>query len=347
MNNDVELTQVRDQHRFNENDLKEYLQQNLGADFSSMKVLQFEGGQSNPTFQITTPSGKYVVRKKPPGVLLKSAHAVDREYRVISALQGSGVPVPKTYLLCEDDAVIGTAFYVMEMVEGRVLIDSSLPSLSPEQRTALSRNFIESLAALHSVDFGKVGLDTFGKPGNYYTRQIHRWSQQYIASETEKNPAMDALMKWLPDNIPAGDESTIIHGDYRLPNCIVHPTKPEVSAILDWELSTIGHPLADLSYWCASEYHNESPFPDNYRELGRLPENELVQYYCDLTGRESIENWSFYIIFNLFRSAAIRQGVYKRGLDGNASSDHWQEMEQGGRIAAERGWRLVQDEGMA
>lgn len=341
MTSDVELTAVRAQHQFDERALQDYLQQSLDADFSTINIQQFEGGQSNPTFQITTPDCKYVLRKKPPGVLLKSAHAVDREYRVITALQNTNVPVPKTHLLCEDESIIGTAFYLMEMVEGRLLLDPRLPSLSPAQRTALSKSFIGSLAALHSIDFSKVGLDTFGKPGNYYARQAHRWSQQYMASATEKNPAMDSLMVWLPDNIPAGDDAAIIHGDFRLPNCIVDPSEPTIAAILDWELSTIGHPLSDLSHWCTTEYYNETPFPDNHGELGLLSEREVLQYYCELTGRERIEHWTFYIIFSLFRSAAILQGVYKRGLDGNASSDRWQDMGPGGRAAAERGWQLV------
>ncbi len=342
MDNDIELTPVRAQHQFDEKALQAYLQQNLDADFSTMKLLQFEGGQSNPTFQIITPQRKYVLRKKPPGVLLKSAHAVDREYRVISALQDTPVPVPRAYLLCEDDSVIGTAFYLMEMVEGRILLDTTLPNFSPAQRTALTRHFIESLAALHSVDVAAVGLENFGKPGNYYARQIHRWSQQYIASETEKDAAMGSLMAWLPDNIPAGDDATIIHGDYRLPNCVVAPNQPKVAAILDWELSTIGHPLADLSYWCALEYYGDTPCPENYAELGFLSEAEALRYYCQLTGREQIADWPFYIIFNLFRSAAIVQGVYKRGLDGNASSDRWQDMGTRAREAARRGWQMMQ-----
>lgn len=342
MSNDVELTAVRTKHQFDQEALKTYLNKELDADFSAMTILQFEGGQSNPTFQITTPQGKYVLRKKPPGVLLKSAHAVDREFRVISALQDTPVPVPIAHLLCEDEGIIGTAFYLMEMVEGRVLIDTKLPDFAPAQRTAMNKHLLESLGALHCVDIDGVGLETFGKPGNYYARQIHRWSGQYLASETQKYPAMDSLMAWLPENIPEDDEASIIHGDFRLPNCIVDPTEPQVAAILDWELSTIGHPLADLSYMCASEFYGEIPYGEEHRKMGLLSEEETLQYYCEVTGRERIDNWPFYIIFNLFRSAAIVQGVYKRGLDGNASSDHWQIMGELTRTSAERGWNLVQ-----
>ena len=241
MSDDIALTEVRAQHKFDETALQSYLQENLELDFSTMELLQFEGGQSNPTFQLITPDKKYVLRKKPPGVLLKSAHAVDREFRVISALRDTPVPVPEAFLLCQDDSVIGTDFYLMEMVEGRILVDNTLPAFTPAQRTALTKDFVASLAALHSVNVTSVGLDTFGKPGNYYARQIHRWSQQYIASETDKDPAMDALMAWLPENIPTDDDASIIHGDYRIPNCVVDPTEPKIAAILDWELSTIGH----------------------------------------------------------------------------------------------------------
>jgi aminoglycoside phosphotransferase (APT) family kinase protein len=344
MSDDIALTEVRAQHKFDEKALQTYLGENLDLDFSTMELLQFEGGQSNPTFQLITPNKKYVLRKKPSGVLLKSAHAVDREYRVISALRDTPVPVPETFLLCQDESVIGTDFYLMEMVEGRILVDNTLPAFTPAQRTALTKDFIASLAALHGVDATSVGLDTFGKPGNYYARQIHRWSQQYIASETDKDPVMDALMAWLPDNIPADDDASIIHGDYRIPNCVVDPTEPKIAAVLDWELSTIGHPLADLAYWCAGEYLGETPYTEARGEQGFMSQEDVLHYYCQLTGRDQIEHWPFYLIFNLFRSAAIVQGVYKRGLDGNASSDHWQTMEALARASAQRGWQMVQEQ---
>jgi aminoglycoside phosphotransferase (APT) family kinase protein len=345
--NDVELTQVRDQHRFDEKSLQSYLQQNLDGNFEKMKILQFEGGQSNPTFRISTTERSFVLRKKPPGKLLKSAHQVEREYRVMRALQDTDVPVPGTLHLCENATIIGTAFFIMDMVEGRVLMDTHLPSFSAAERRSLYRSFIESGAALHNVDYRSVGLETFGRSGNYFARQVHRWSEQYIASETQKNESMNAIMAWLPDNIPESDETSIVHGDFRIPNCIIHPTEPRIIAMLDWELSTIGHPLADLSYWCSGLFHSDIEFPENHQELGLMSEQESLDFYCGLTGRPGIEHWNFYVAFNLFRSAAIRQGVYKRGLDGNASSDQWQETGEGAMRAAHRAWALVQDSGLA
>jgi aminoglycoside phosphotransferase (APT) family kinase protein len=347
MDNDVQLTPVRDKHRFDEGKLQAYLQAHLDADFEELQILQFEGGQSNPTFQICAPDRSYVLRKKPPGKLLKSAHQVEREYRVMSALQDTEVPVPEMLHLCEDETIIGTPFFLMNMVEGRVLTDTHLPSFSPDERRSLYRSFIESAAALHNIDYQAVGLETFGRPGNYYARQVHRWSEQYIASETQKNESMNAIMAWLPDNIPESEEIAIVHGDFRIPNCIIHPTEPAIVALLDWELSTIGHPLADLSYWCSMLYHGETEFPDNHEELGLLSEQETLDLYCELTNRPTIENWNFYVAFNLFRSAAIRQGVYKRGLDGNASSDQWQVSGEGAMKAAHRAWALVKETGLA
>ena len=345
--NDVELTEVREQHRFDEKKLRSYLQKHIDGNFEVMEILQFEGGQSNPTFQISIPEKSFVLRKKPPGKLLKSAHQVEREYRVMSALRDTDVPVPETLHLCEDDSIIGTAFFVMDLVQGRVLKDTHLPSFSPDERSRLYKSFIESGAALHRVDYQSVGLTTFGRSGNYYARQVHRWSEQYIASETQKNKSMDAMMAWLPNNIPESEETSIVHGDFRIPNCIIHPTEPKIIALLDWELSTIGHPLADLSYWCSGLFHGDIEFPENYKELGLMSEQEGLDLYCELTHRPPIENWNFYVAFNLFRSAAIRQGVYKRGLDGNASSDQWQETGEGAMRAAHRAWNLVQEAGLA
>ena len=345
--NDVKLTQVRDQHRFDEKKLQSYLQKHLDDNFEAMEILQFEGGQSNPTFQLSIPERSFVLRKKPPGKLLKSAHQVEREYRVMSALRDTDVPVPETLHLCEDESIIGTPFFIMDMVPGRVLMDTHLPSFSPDERSALYKSFIKSGATLHRVDYQSVGLETFGRSGNYYARQVHRWSEQYVASQTQKNESMDAMMAWLPHNIPDSEETSIVHGDFRLPNCIIHPTEPKIVALLDWELSTIGHPLADLSYWCSGLFHGDTEFPENYKELGLLSEQEGLDLYCELTHRPPIEHWNFYVAFNLFRSAAIRQGVYKRGLDGNASSDKWQETGEGAMRAAHRAWNLVQEAGLA
>lgn len=344
---DVELTPVREHHKFDEESLWRYLDQQIDDKFEGAELRQFEGGQSNPTFLISTARQSYVLRKKPPGTLLKSAHQVEREYRVMTALADTDVPVPKTYLLCEDDDVIGTPFFVMEHVKGRVFIDTYLPGFTPAERTAVYRSFIEAIAALHQVDYKAVGLENHGRPGNYYSRQIHRWSEQYRASETESLPAMDNIMAWLPENVPESDESTIVHGDFRIPNCIIHPTEPKIAAMLDWELSTIGHPLADLAYWCSMEYHSQKTFPENYAELGLMSEQQLLDYYCELTGRDTIDNWTFYVAFNLFRTAAIRQGVYKRGLDGNASSERWRESGPGAIASAIKAWELVESAGLS
>ena len=347
MTSDVELTPVRAQHRFDEQALWRYLETQLDDTFANAKIAQFEGGQSNPTFLVTTRRAKYVLRKKPPGKLLKSAHQVEREYRVMSALQETDVPVPRTLLLCEDESLIGTPFFIMAFVPGRVIMDTNLPDFTPEERRATYRSFIESIAALHKVDYVAVGLEDLGRPGNYYARQIHRWSEQYRASETDKLPAMDAIMAWLPDNIPDTEETSIVHGDFRLPNCIIAPDEPRIAAMLDWELCTIGHPLADLAYWCSMEYHSQKVFPDNFKEMGLFSEQQLLDYYCELTERDRIDNWTFYIAFNLFRTAAIRQGVYKRGLDGNASSERWRESGPGARASAIKAWELVESAGLA
>ena len=339
-----ELTPVREHHRIDEGALAAYLDEHIDDDFGAMSLQQFEGGQSNPTYLVHGAARSYVLRKKPPGMLLKSAHAVEREYRVMTALADSDVPVPKTYLLCEDEAVIGTPFFVMANVEGRVVPANDLPHFSPEDRGALYDDFVRVLAALHKVDYEAIGLEDYGREGNYYERQISRWTKQYVASKTEEIPEMDALLEWLPANIPSCDETTIVHGDYRIGNCVIHLTEPRIVAVLDWELSTTGHPLGDLGYYCMG-YHHLRGGIDEFPEPGSgIPaEEEFVAKYCQAMGRESIERWPFYIIYNLFRTAAILQGVYKRGLDGNASSDQWPSYGKEARHAAEIGWRLVQE----
>ena len=285
------------------------------------------------------------MRKKPPGELLPSAHAVDREYRVMSALADTEVPVPETYLFCADESIIGTPFFVMERVPGRVLIDPLLPDLAPVDRRALYEHFVEVLAALHRVDHEAVGLGDFGRPGNYYARQISRWSKQYRASETERIEAMDRLIDWLPENIPESDQSGIVHGDYRLGNCIVHPSEPRIVSVLDWELSTLGHPLADLAYCCmgyrADTGHTGSFLEIDFAATGIPTEDEFVGRYCRLTGRDEIEHWTFYVAFALFRMAAIVQGVYKRGLDGIASSERAVTFKDVCRLRADQAWSLV------
>jgi aminoglycoside phosphotransferase (APT) family kinase protein len=342
-----ELTAVREAHRFDEAALGAYLRERLPDCDGRLALRQFEGGQSNPTFLVATGGRRYVLRKKPPGKLLPSAHQVEREYRVMTALQRSDVPVPRTRLLCDDASVIGTPFYVMDHVEGRVLTDARMPRFTREERSALYADFVRVLAALHTLDPAAVGLGDFGRPGNYYARQIARWSQQYLASETEQIPAMQALMEWLPAHIPDSDETRIVHGDYRIGNCIVHPREPRIVAVLDWELSTLGHPLGDLAYFCqgyrGEAVPGESLVGVDLEAEGIPSEAEVVARYCALTGRPGIERWSFYLVFVMFRSAAIVQGVYKRGLDGNAASDRAREYGALVRRRAEQALALARE----
>jgi aminoglycoside phosphotransferase (APT) family kinase protein len=340
-----EITPVREAHRFDEASLADHLAKHLPGFSGALRVRQFEGGQSNPTFLLEAGGQRWVLRKKPPGRLLRSAHQVDREFRVISALADTPVPVPRTHLLCEDPSVIGTPFYVMEWVDGRVLPDGSLPGFTPAERSALYDDFVRVLAALHRVDPLAVGLGDFGRPGNYYARQISRWSRQYEASKTDPIPEMDALMEWLPANIPASDETRVVHGDYRVGNCIIHPTQPRIVAVLDWELSTLGHPLGDLAYFCQAYRGEATPGASlvgiDLEAAGIPDEAQVVARYCELTGRERIEDWDFYMVFVMFRSAAIVQGVYKRGLDGNASSERAREYGALVRQRAREAWQLV------
>jgi aminoglycoside phosphotransferase (APT) family kinase protein len=291
-----------------------------------MGAEKFAGGQSNPTFLITSTQGRFVLRRKPPGTLLKSAHAVDREYRVMAALAQTDVPVPRVLHLCEDDSVIGSMFYVMDYVEGRIFWDGRLPDLSSEERTGIYDSMNGALVALHRVDLAAVGLADYGKPGNYFERQIARWTGQYRASETHPIPAMGALIAWLEGNTPEDDgRVSLVHGDYRLDNMIFEPSGTRILAVLDWELSTLGHPLADLAYQCMQW---RLPFEGAFRGLGGIDrkaygiptEAEYVELYCRRAGTEVIGNWPFYLAFSFFRLAAILQGVYKRSLDGNASN---------------------------
>ncbi len=343
----AELTSVREAHRFDEQALARYLTEHIDGFAEPVRVEQFEGGQSNPTFRLTAGGRRYVMRKQPPGELLPSAHQVDREYRVMKALQDTDVPVPKMYVSCDDTAVIGTKFYVMEWVDGRVFTETRLPSESKAARRAIYLDLARVLAKLHNVDPNAVGLVTFGKPGNYYERQIGRWSKQYLASKTEQIDAMDKLMAWLPDNIPEQRRTVVVHGDYRLGNTLIHPTEPRIVAVLDWELSTLGDGLADLGYLC-QDYHGES-YEDvglagaDLAALGIPSEEEMVKEYCRHAGIDRIDNWPFYVIYNMFRSAAIIQGVYKRGVDGNASSETALEFKEAARMRSERAWALVQN----
>ncbi|MCA3180685.1 MAG: phosphotransferase family protein [Burkholderiales bacterium] len=344
----VGTTPVAERHRFDAGALETWMRTNVEGFAGPLTVEQFKGGQSNPTFRLTTPSRAYVMRAKPGPVakLLPSAHAVEREYRVLKALAGTDVPVARTYGLCEDEGVIGRAFYIMDCVEGRVLWDQSLPGLSNAERTAIYDEMNRVIAALHRVDVAAVGLQDFGKPGNYFARQISRWSKQYQLSETEKVPEMDRLIEWLPQHIPAGDETTVVHGDYRLDNMIFAKDQPRVLAVLDWELSTLGHPLADFSYHCMSWHIQPGAFRGiaglDLAALGIPDEQAYIRRYCERTGRSGIGNWDFYLAYNAFRLAGILQGIVKRALDGTASSP--QALEQGKRVRplAEMAWSFAQ-----
>jgi aminoglycoside phosphotransferase (APT) family kinase protein len=339
---------VGEKHRFDVAALERWLTQNVEGYAGPLAVEQFRGGQSNPTYLLTAGGKRYVLRRRPPGKLLPSAHAVDREYRVMSALAPTAVPVPRTYGLCEDDAVIGTAFYVMEHVEGRVLWDPALPGMEPAERAAVFDEMNRVIAALHQVDYAAVGLGDYGKPGNYLARQVDRWTKQYRASETEKIPAMDSLIAWLPGHVPPGDETSVVHGDYRLDNMIWSPTEPRVLAVLDWELSTLGHPLADFSYhlmtWRVSPGEFRGLLGFDLASLGIPGEESYVATYCERTGRGPIdpEAWAFYLAFNMFRLAGILQGVMARALQGNASSQRALEAGKRARPMAEAGWRQVE-----
>jgi aminoglycoside phosphotransferase (APT) family kinase protein len=335
---------VRDQHRFDVAALERYLRENVPGFTGTADVAQFKGGQSNPTFLVSAGGRRFVIRRKPPGTLLPSAHAVDREYRVITALGATDVPVPRTYALCEDPAVIGTPFYVMDYVEGRIFWEPTLPGLSPEERARIYDAMNDAIARLHRVDPAAIGLSDYGKPGNYFARQIARWSKQYRASETEPIEAMHRLMESLPRHVPVGDETTVVHGDYRLDNMVFHPSEPRVLALLDWELSTLGHPLGDFAYNCMQW----RLAPATGRGLGiDLPpgipsEADYVAAYCRRTGRDRIEHWDFCLAFNMFRLAAILQGIAGRVAQGTAASAHAVETASMARPIAERAWSLVE-----
>ncbi len=343
-------------HAFDTQALQAYLEQHLPGFEGPLTVEQFKGGQSNPTYKLITPQGSYAMRSKPGPVarLLPSAHAIEREFRVMGALAGSQVPVPKMHLLCDDEAVIGRAFYVMHFVQGRVLWDQSLPGMTRDERGALYDEMNRVIAALHKLDVAALGLVDFGRPGNYFERQIGRWSKQYQASITGPNEAMDRLLEWLPQHIPpsARDESmvSVVHGDFRLDNLIFNPTEPRVLAVLDWELSTVGHALADFSYHCMS-WHIP---PGSFRGIGGLDhaalgiplEAEYIRRYCERSGRGTPASlkvdWNFYLAYNLFRLAAIVQGIAKRVEAGTAASEQARQSGAAATPLAELGWRFAQ-----
>jgi len=347
---------VAEQHAFDIGALQAWLQAHVPGFAGPLSVEQFKGGQSNPTYKLVTPGAAYVVRSKPgPAArLLPSAHAIEREYRVMAALAGRGVPVPQMLALCEDEAVIGRAFYVMSFANGRVLWDQALPGMTGNERGAIYDEMNRVIAALHRVDVKAAGLADFGKPGNYFERQIGRWGKQYSASITQPIDAMDLLMQWLPAHMPASarDEAkvAVVHGDYRLDNLVFHPTEPRVIAVLDWELSTLGHPLADFSYHCMAWHIPPGAFRGigglDHAALGIPVESDYVRRYCERTGLATPESlaadWNFYLAYNLFRMAAILQGIAKRVEDGTASSARAHQAGAGARPLAELGWRFAQ-----
>ena len=347
---------VSEQHAFDVAALTSWLGRHMPGFEGPLTVEMFKGGQSNPTYKLITPSASYVMRAKPGPVakLLPSAHAIEREFAVMSGLQGTDVPVPRMYVLCEDESVIGRAFYIMEFMQGRVLWDQSLPGMQPAERASIYNESNRVIAALHSVKFAERGLASYGKPGNYFERQIGRWSKQYVASITQPIDEMDKLMAWLPANMPASarDENrvSIVHGDFRLDNLMFHPTEPRVIAVLDWELSTLVHPLADFSYHCMA-WHIQ---PGQFRGIGGLDlpalgipsEQEYIRLYCERTGlatpEELAADWNFYLAYNLFRLAAILQGIAKRVEMGTASSAQAKASGEGARPLAQLAWSFAQ-----
>ena len=328
---------------FDVDELRAYLREAGYLGNVPLSLRRLPGGQSNPTYLLQSGGVTCVLRKQPAGKLLPSAHAIDREYRVMGALAAQGVPVPAMHLYCDDARVIGTPFYLMQFVDGKTFVDQSLPGMSATDRNTIYLEMNRVIAELHRIDPIAAGLADYGKPGNYFARQIARWSRQYRESRTEDIAAMDALMEWLPANIPPGDETSIVHGDYRIDNLVFDPQRLRVRAVLDWELSTLGHPLADFSYHCMS-WHIP---PDLWRgiagldlaSLGIPAERQYVTEYCRRTARDDIAHWDFYLAFNLFRMAAILQGIMQRARDGNASSDDAMDTGRKARPLAELGWQ--------
>jgi aminoglycoside phosphotransferase (APT) family kinase protein len=365
---------VAERYRFNVAALETWMQHRVEGFAGPLRVDQFRGGQSNPSFRLSTPGHCYVMRSKPGPVakLLPSAHAIEREYRVLAALAGSKVPVPRVLGLCEDESVIGRAFYVMEYVEGEVHWDQGLCEMTPAQRRSIYLAMNQTIAALHRIDPAQVGLADYGKPGNYFARQINRWTRQYLSSETEPIVSMHQLIAWLPNNIPPGEESCLVHGDFRLDNLIFAPlatpaagaasghstpaagesdhapTAARVCAVLDWELSTLGHPLADFSYHCMSWHIPPGIFRGiaglDLAALGIPEESEYLALYCAQTQREAgalMQYWNFYLAYNMFRLAGILQGIMKRVVEGTAASDEARESGERARPMADMGWEMA------
>lgn len=335
---------------FDEGRLERYLSENLKGFKAPLQVEKFSGGQSNPTFLITSPSHRLVLRRKPAGKILASAHAIDREFRVMSALRQTNVPVPGLVSYCDDETVIGSEFYIMEHVEGRIFWETSLPELDPQTRRLMFAEMNRVIGTMHSADVGAMGLQDFGRPGNFFSRQIARWTAQYRASETEQIESMNRLIDWLPTAIPDDDGASLVHGDFRLDNLIFHPVEPRIIAVLDWELSTLGHPMADFAYHCVvwylppgREFHGLAGL--DLETLGIPSVEDYLESYCEYRGvaRPSAEDWNFYLAYNLFRGAAICQGITQRALQGSASNERALESGARGRALADHGWSLVRE----
>ena len=333
--------EVSENLKFDSNLLQEWINDNVKNSGKIEKIEQFKGGQSNPTYKILTNNNAYVLRRKPPGKLLPKAHAVDREYKVITALYETDVPVPKTYGLCEDDSVVGTPFFLMEYVDGTVYWDHMLPKCSPEERALIYKNKNKVIASLHSVDYKKVGLEDYGKSGNYVARQVNTWTRQYLASETENIDEMNKLIEWLPKNIPEDDETSIVHGDFRLDNMIY--SNFDVVGVLDWELSTLGHPIADFCYHCLT-WRTLPNFYDHakLKDLGIPNEMQYRDMYSEETGKDLSQDWEFYMVYSLFKVAAICQGILGRVRDGTAASKHAEERGMNVFPLSKGAWSIVE-----
>ncbi|MET0723945.1 MAG: phosphotransferase family protein [Tardiphaga sp.] len=335
---------VEERHRIDELRLEAWMKDNVEGYQGPLAVLQFKGGQSNPTYRLNTPGRSYVMRRKPFGKLLPSAHAVDREFKVIAALGGQGFPVAKAYALCMDDGVIGSAFYIMSMEDGRIFWDPALPQLSKDERRPIFVDKIETLAKLHMYDPQQIGLGDYGKPGNYFARQVDRWTKQYKASETQSIPEMDRLMEWLPTTVPQQERVSVVHGDYRIDNMVFHATQPKVQAVLDWELSTLGDPMADFTY-LLMQWTMPGLAGLDLKDLNIPTMEEAAEIYCRATGRSSVPDLNWYYSYNLFRLAGILQGIAGRIRDGTASSAKAMESVKRTVPLAKASWEYAQKAG--
>ena len=335
----------------NEANLTAWMSENVAGFEGPIEVFKFAGGQSNPTYRINAKSGSYVLRRKPFGPLLPSAHAVDREFKVINGLYPTGFPVAKPYGLCTDDAVIGSWFYIMGMVEGRTIWDGSMPGATPEFRRATYNAMIDTLAALHNTSIEAANLSDFGKPGNYFGRQIDRWTKQYKLSETEHMSVMERLIEWLPATLPEQTRTSVVHGDYRIDNMIFAPEEAKVIAVLDWELSTLGDPLSDFTYvamaW-VTDNGGRSGVQDLDRKALGIPDlDEVVERYCAATSRDGVPDMNWYFAYNFFRLAGIMQGIKKRVIDGTANSAHAKTMSERVSPLADVAWSFAEKAGAA